>query len=225
MIPTARDMADAIWGNSQKLLEAEILDSKSEPAVRRLRAALLKNGDKTDWEISIARESGFIFNECISDKEIIFRPIISVDKIATRIVEGDKHPFSRLDISLDIACIDDKNHARWHFDLANLKHHDVFQEGPKFHMQFGGHVPGRGNFWLDRPRWAHAPMDLILLLEVVAANFFYDKWNRYLRRNSSWCENVSQSERFCLSSYVANLQDIVNNSSQTVLSEFWANSD
>lgn len=225
MIPTARDMANAIWGNSQKLLDSEILNYQSEPAIQRLRSSLLKNSDKTEWEISVGRECGFVFNECTSDKGINFRPIVSVDKIATRIVEGNSHPFARLDISLDIACTDDINHARWHFDLANLNNHEIFQEGPKFHMQFGGHVPGRENFWLDRPRWAHAPMDLILLLEVVAANFFSDKWNKNLRNNSSWCEYVSQSEKLCLSYYVSKLQEVINNSSQTVLSEFWANSD
>lgn len=221
MIPTAKEMAEAIWGNTQKLLEIGILDPKSAEAANRLRSKLISKGTSTDWEISVAREAGFIFQQCITDNAVIFQPVISVDRIATQ--ASNLELFSCFDISLDITCAEGKNHARWHFDLANVVDEHRFQDGPKFHMQFGGNVPGRESFWLNRPRWIHAPMDLILLLEVVAANFFTDKWDSHLRQDPSWCENVSQSEKLCLSNYVQNLQRVVNNRSQTVLGEFWAN--
>lgn len=221
MIPTAEEMADAVWGNAKKLLDANILEESSRNVALRLRSFLKGKGSSRDWQINVPRDDGFIFRECITTSGIIYRPLVSVDGIVTN--SAGARPFSKLDVSLQLTCINDANFARWHFDMANLKSGNVYQHGPMFHMQFGGHIPNVPKFWIDKPRWAHAPMDLVLLLEAVAANFYTDEWNSELRQDSSWCEYISQSEAMCLSNYISELTKILSLRSKTVLGSFWAN--
>ncbi len=61
--------------------------------------------------------------------------------------------------------------VRWHFDLANPG-----QSGPKYHLQFGGNARSDELYWfpkiIDIPRFAHPPMDLILVCQMIAANFY-----------------------------------------------------
>ncbi|WP_269792370.1 hypothetical protein [Stenotrophomonas sp. Iso1] len=223
MIPTAKQMAEAIRINTEKLVRAEILEVESMSAAQALASDLLRQEKLGDgWAITVDREYPFAFRTLITDGGIIFRPVVSVDRIVidSKLDEGFQH----LDIALQLACVENKYHARWHFDKANLKGKGQYQDGPLYHLQFGGHVPNQANdFWLKEPRWAHAPMDLILLLEAVAANFYTDEWTEKIRRDPTWCEYVSQSERMCLSVYLEKIQKFLNIRSDTVLSGLWAN--
>lgn len=220
MIPSAREMADAIRANTAKLVEAEILDPISYGASGRLVTDLMRQNGP-GWKISVPRTDPFSFNLIMTEKGVVYRPVVSVDRIVTTSIE--EGIFSQLDISLQMSCLDNKNHARWHFDRAN-EHGESFQDGPLYHLQFGGHMPDQPeDFWLKPPRWAHAPMDLILLLEAVAANFYTDKWTNKIRKDPTWCEYVSQSERMCLSGHIEKLQELLNVRSNTVLSGLWAN--
>lgn len=221
MIPTASEMADAIRANATKLLQLEILSQSSWGAMHSLCSALKSRKRSNDWKISVEREFPFQFAIVENQANIHFRPTISVKGIETDPSDGDL--FKNLDIALQISCVESRHHARWHFDKANLKD-GAYQAGPLFHLQFGGHGSGQGeDFWLKEPRWAHAPMDLILLLEAVTANFYTDKWTESVRGDPTWCEYVSQSERLCLSAYVEKISKSIQARSDTVLSSLWAN--
>lgn len=221
MIPSAKDMASAIWSNGEKLIQAGILDQSSYAALGRLRSELQQKGASTQWAISVPREEPFVFSRLKTPGQIEFHPVVSVDGIVTT-TQGD-HPFSKLDISLQMTCVDNAHHARWHFDMANQKADGTFQDGPLFHLQFGGRIPKVADFWLKPPRWAHAPMDLVMLLEAVAANFYTEKWTEALRQDPVWCENVSQSETMCLTTYMEKLREVLGTRSRTVLGSLWAN--
>jgi hypothetical protein len=221
MIPTASDMADAIRANATKLINLKILSDSSWDAMNSLCAALKSRRRSNDWKISVEREFPFQFAIVENQAKIHFRPTISVKGIETD--PSDAGVFKNLDIALQISCVESRHHARWHFDKANLKD-GAYQAGPLFHLQFGGHGSGQGeDFWLKEPRWAHAPMDLILLLEAVTANFYTEKWTESVRSDPTWCEYVTQSERLCLSAYVEKISKSIQTSSDTVLSSLWAN--
>jgi hypothetical protein len=222
MIPTAEAMGDAIWANTLKLISAGILEGVSNGAAARLRTHLKSKRSNTAWDIRVPREDGFVFSEVINHDGTRYTPIVSVDGIVTD--PNNSQPFSQLDISLQLMSIDGNNHARWHFDMANKNKSGIYQHGPLFHMQFGGHMPDTEDFWIKLPRWAHAPMDLILLLESVAANFYTDAWHEHLREDASWCENVTQSEIYCFTQYIQQISKTVEVRSRTVLSSLWANS-
>jgi hypothetical protein len=62
--------------------------------------------------------------------------------------------------------------TRFHFDSAE---HDAWE--PRYHFQIGGKYRDDDEHcwyppWLDVPRFAYHPMDLILACEFVVANFF-----------------------------------------------------
>lgn len=220
MIPTAQEMAKAVRANAGKLVEHGILAESSWTAIDALYADLCRQNKKQAWNLNVSREYAFQFNLVQNERKIQFRPIVSVKGIDTD--PGNVDIFKNLDISLQLSCIQSIYHARWHFDKANMIG-DVYQAGPLFHMQFGGHGSNQGgDFWLKEPRWAHAPMDLILLLEAVTANFFTDKWLTLLRGDPTWCANVTKSERLCLSAYIDKVSKAIQVSSDTVLSTLWA---
>jgi hypothetical protein len=66
---------------------------------------------------------------------------------------------------------------RYHFDVASPG-----QDGPEFHLQAGGNAADEELCWLPEaisvPRIAHHPMDLVLVCELVAANFFGEAGRR-----------------------------------------------
>ncbi len=220
MIPTAVDMANAVRTNAGKLVEHGILADSSWTAINALHADLCRQKKNVAWNLNVPREYAFQFNLVQNERKIQFRPIVSVKGIDTD--PEDMNIFKNLDISLQVSCIQSIHHARWHFDKAN-EMGGVFQTGPLFHMQFGGHGSDQGeDFWLKEPRWAHAPMDLILLLEAVTANFFTEKWLTSVRGDPTWCAYVTKSERMCLSAYIEKVSKAIQISSDTVLSTLWA---
>lgn len=222
MIPSASEMADAIKANASKLIELDILAESSWNATNALCADLKRQKKKGDsWMFSVARDYPFQFSIVKNEQNIQFRPTVSVKGIEVDATDGSF--FKSLDIALQISCVESRHHARWHFDKANFNGAD-FQVGPLFHLQFGGHGSGQGeDFWLKEPRWAHPPMDLILLLEAVTANFYTEKWTKSVRGDPTWCAFVTQSERLCLRSYVDKIRGCIDVSSDTVLSALWAN--
>ncbi|MGY6000053.1 hypothetical protein [Stenotrophomonas maltophilia] len=221
MIPTASDMADAIKSNASKLIQLKVLAESSWEATNSLCSDLKRQRKSDRWNFSVSRNYPFQFSIVENEQKIQFRPTVSVKGI--EIDPEDGSLFKSLDIALQVSCVDSRNHARWHFDKANAQGAN-FQAGPLFHLQFGGHGSGQGeDFWLKEPRWAHAPMDLILLLEAVTANFFTEKWTESVRGDPTWCSYVTQSERLCLTTYVEKISKSISISSDTVLSALWAN--
>lgn len=127
-------------------------------------------------------------------------------------------PFERLDISIAMTHVSGDPVCRWHLDRANSG-----QPGPAFHLQFGGHLPGFRDRELpvDVPRWCHPPMELGLLCEVIAANFFEGLWIKSLRDDPSWCNAIRNLQKLCYSTYLKRLADSLVGDKSTALTTMW----
>ena len=107
---------------------------------------------------------------------------------------------------------------RMHFDLA-----DSDAPGPKHHLQIGGRAETDEVSWypeaLKLPRLAYPPMDLILVAQLVAANFFTRDYSR-LRRDPAWCAGLAKSERALLGHYYDTCRTLVQHE-DNVLHSLW----
>lgn len=108
---------------------------------------------------------------------------------------------------------------RCHFDLANPK-----QSGPRYHLQIGGNPRAGEHGWypkeLDLPRLLHQPFDLVLLCELVVANFFPDEYKN-MRRKRDWHSAVTMSERYLLEEYYTQCLEAVKDKKRTLLGTLW----
>lgn len=66
-------------------------------------------------------------------------------------------------------------------------------------------------------------MDLVLLLEVVTANFFEEKWLD-LRDDIEWCRQIRVAQTLYFTHYHAKLQQSLVVSQGTFLGSVWADS-
>lgn len=107
---------------------------------------------------------------------------------------------------------------RCHFDLA-----ETGQSGPKYHVQFGGNAREYELCWIpeiiDIPRLACPPMDLILVCQLVAANFF---WNEYceFRDSPEWMMALRHSQEHLLKNYYKGCLEAVDNN-RSLLDHLW----
>jgi hypothetical protein len=221
--PTATGMAAIVRDVGLKLYEAGIVLDMG-PFIR-LHSQLKKRGNVREWQYEIDRGSPIEFGQAHDDRgnPLPVKLVLSVKGVEVKDCDDDTPPFLSLDLALEIRKEDFTPYARWHIDQANLIN-GSYQRGPLFHIQFGGHHHDarEADFDLKVPRWNHPPMDLILLCETVAANFFYDQWKTHLRDDPTWCDLISQCEKFCLTAYLKKIASVVNVSSSTVLKEMWA---
>lgn len=222
VVPLAEDMADIVWSVGEKLLESRIVDDQAMTAFSGLRAQLKKQKKSGCWSISVDRGQPIVFSKCLDENGELIVPKIVVEGITVNNTHANQPPFDALDLALEVEYEDGKPLIRWHIDRANFSG-NAYQEGPLFHIQFGGHHYGNRNLDLPikTPRWNHPPLDIVLLCEVVAANFFPDEWMT-LREDPVWCSYVSQCEKYCYTAYFDKFRNALNTSSKTVLSQFWA---
>ncbi|MGB0386212.1 MAG: hypothetical protein ACPGWR_15495 [Ardenticatenaceae bacterium] len=112
---------------------------------------------------------------------------------------------------------------RCHFDLANPN-----QSGPRYHLQIGGNPRAREHGWypkeLDLPRLVHQPFDLVLLCELVTANFFPTQY-KDIRPKPDWHWAIKTSERYLLEQYYTECLAAVKNKKSTLLSALWNKND
>ena len=112
---------------------------------------------------------------------------------------------------------------RSHIDLATRNLKGKYQDGPIFHLQFGGKSSAKENepdvFKLRRPRWLHPPMELILMTEMLIANFYPEQWNK-LKKQDNWKVLVTDSQMLCYKPYF----DIANENIEkdSLQNSFWA---
>ena len=135
------------------------------------------------------------------DKRIYFRPGLDAEQIDESI---DPH-VGRVMI-------------RFHFDLAN-----VTQQGPIYHLQIGGKSRPEEASWLPEsltvPRFIHAPVDLVLAAELIAANFYPDEFAD-IRREPSWVGSRNASQGHLLDSYYTQALTAVKDG-DSVLESLW----
>ncbi|WP_157971176.1 hypothetical protein [Pseudogemmobacter bohemicus] len=198
-----RDMASAIESSVWKYVEAGILDGESCNAVAPAVAQLRQAKTSPAWQYSISKGEPIKFNECKDRRDgSSFHPLIMVEKICVRTQE--EFPYQDWVTVLVLEYKDrDRECPRWHFDVGNIG-----QPGPRLHMQYGGHHHEDRS--LDAsfkvPRWAAFPLDTVLLLEIVAANFFEDRWKEILREDRTILKHVKTSEGLCFNPLMLRMQ-------------------
>ena len=88
---------------------------------------------------------------------------------------------------------------RCHFDLA-----DLGQLGPEYHLQFGGNPQSDELCWLPEfmnlPRLPYPPVDLLLVCQLIAANFYWDEYAEF-RETPEWRHALRRSQQYLLEDY------------------------
>jgi len=205
-IPKAKDMGDALQYLTQFLTVNDLVQCDAWSATSDARQTLLSSRENKSWTYTITSSNPIIFKTILHDKigsEIIPRIYTDITLDESKL-EQEGTPFANIISVLEIRSIEGNVLVRFHIDRANAG-----QAGPLFHLQYGGHSPGsdrdRQDFELREPRWAHPPLDIILLCEVVVANFYTATWSE-IKRQKGWIELVSMSQQLCLEPYFNNIQ-------------------
>lgn len=204
-------------GDANSVLEkakAEVCESKKQYEAREKQRA--RGQSPLTWGFALCPSSPLRFK-----RKAVERVTLSVDVIAEMRWQNADEPPTTQDLALRVWC-SDRNIAfrpsfdaerveslvdwvkgrvmlRLHFDRGNSR-----QPGPRYHVQVGGTIQDGEQCWLSPsisvPRLMHQPMDLVLLCELVAANFHPDFY-RDVSRDATWKGALAASERSLLTSY------------------------
>lgn len=222
MTVTAVAAGDALSVVAIKLLESEILEQEGYAVLSRIAGELKRGKDAVSWVTEVDRGDPIRFVKHQDRGGKTISPAIIAKKITVDQKERRTPPFTTLDLALEID--DDQGNpvSRWHLDLANAPA-GVAQSGPLVHLQYGGHRHDAGHLDhpLRTPRWCHPPMELALLSEVVAANFFEAQWFE-MREDPRWCEAIALFQRLCYRHYAERLTASLSQRSTTMLNTMWA---
>lgn len=225
-IPTAKEMASSLRYLHQQLSTLSLIDYNQSSGIMEAASKLKAFGSSKTWHYSIER--------C--------KPLILISVPNARL-NADIYPKVFIDIEVDEALIDKKGFPlktlkltleiinasngylvhRSHVDLATCNDQGRYQEGPIFHLQFGGKsgkiICEPDVLKLREPRWLHPPMDLILISEMLIANFYSEKWNE-LKNQDGWIALITDSQKLCYKPFF----DIANEnfSKNSLLNSFWA---
>lgn len=215
-------MANALRHMVALLVREDIAAPETSGNVEEAAASLMSQGGKTGWSYRIDTSRPIVFAAVNHPKIGMIRPRVSANVAVAE--SNDTHPpFKTLELSLEVTNDAGAPVQRWHVDRAN-EIENVYQQGPLYHLQSGGHWPDGARALeaqLEEPRWCHPPLDVILLTEVVVANFYPDKWG-VLHEVESWCSLVRESQRMCLADYVQKVATLLNVGQSTALREMWA---
>lgn len=208
VVPSNREMAGAINVVASLLLDAHILTDEGLGSMQNAATRLHQKAGK-DWSYTTPPAEPIRFEPCFDRAGRRFVPIIGVDRIEVK-DEPEKIPFVRWDLNLLLEFEDSEVHCpRWHFDLCNPG-----QDGPITHLQYGGNKHfNRPNLdvRIREPRWHLPPLDLILMCETVAANFFPIKWQSSLKDERKWNLAIQQSQKLCFPFYFRAMHNALNN--------------
>lgn len=218
----AGEIGESIETVATKLYEFNIITDSGYGVLyeegRRLKVAR----KATSWDIFVDRDNAIEFRETCDKNGDGIIPRITCPGISVVQDDCSHPPFKALDIAIEIENRDREPIARWHVDWANTNN-EVTQSGPLVHLQYGGHNAGHRDLDhpLKVPRWCHPPMDLVLMCEVMAANFYEEEWEE-LREDQNWNVAVSIAQRFCYSSYFRKFSSGLSVASKSILHSMWA---
>ena len=218
---SADDAGRALSVVADRLSTANIIEPEGFSVLDTVARRIKQGRASTSWTIDVDRGNPIRFSRATdrTGNPVIPSLICSivVDQSASA-----KPPFSSLDIALEVDNEENEPMGRWHVDLANHSN-GVFQEGPLVHLQYGGHIAGHrsADHPLKVPRWCHPPMELALMCEVIAANFFPSQWRKF-RDDTNWCDAICLYQHLCYTSYFEKLQRCMSISSTTILGSTWA---
>lgn len=144
-----------------------------------------------------------IWSDSLND--FAYRPDMDSEKILDKLTNPN-HPFNA------------RVMFRCHFDLASEK-----QPGPKYHLQFGGNAREYELCWfpeaLKLPRLAFPPMDLILVCQLIAANFYWEEYNQF-RETPEWMNALRNSQEQLLKNYYKDCFNAINQE-RSLLDYLW----
>lgn len=223
-VPSAKDMADALKQTGMALFNEKLIGSSH--VFHELAKNTISFGNANfRWAYEISKSNPIVFkrkydqhlNKTIQPQ---IYASISVQQSSTGGV-----CFNRLDLALEV--LDDEGNVliKHHIDFANSRE-GQFQEGPLFHLQFGGHTPGNSKTFevpIKEPRWLCIPLDVVLLCEVVVANFYPDEWVE-LKHLPGWHDPIVASQNLCVIPFLNALHKKASASSYTLLDQLWAQS-
>ena len=173
MIISAAEAGDAMSAIAATLERHGIVEPEGFSVLSRLAANLKSRKGAVAWSLEVDRGEPILFQRTTDERSRWVKPRIVAKGIEIEQGDGKTLPFRALDIALEIYDDASEPLSRWHLDLAN-KTDGVPQSGPLTHLQFGGHHHDarEKDHPLKVPRWCHPPMEVALLCEVVAANFY-----------------------------------------------------
>jgi hypothetical protein len=222
LVIEAKAAGEAMMSIATVLYEHEVLDDPGLSAIQRVGLALKGKKTASNWDFEVSTGEPITFAQVDDRSGVAIRPQI-IARIAVNQDHETKPPFSSLDIALVINDVSAKPISRWHIDLAN-EQSDGWQEGPLIHLQYGGHHQNNGQFDhpLRAPRWCHPPMEVALLCEMVAANFYPQKWAQF-RDAPNWASAIKLYEALCYSNYLACLKKHIGvSAAPSALTGMWA---
>jgi hypothetical protein len=223
-IVTSAQAGNSLATIGNKLLEFGIIQQEGFSSIIRVSQKLKGGKSSLQWQVEVDRSDPIIFEKAADSKGNTIVPTITCEGIQVDQRKDVDHPFSALNIAIEIGDVKRKPVARWHVDLANEdEKNGRIQSGPLYHLQYGGHQHGFRELdeKLKEPRWCHPPMDVALLCEVVAANFFPTKW-ALLVQDQTWCKSIKVFERLCYTQYVEKLTHSLGRNDRTALGCMWA---
>lgn len=223
-VVTAKEASSALSSISAALSEVGILDGTGISTLSRIVSELRGGGESLVWGYEVDRGVPIKFIETYDANSNPVAPSIVAEMVNVDQSEGKTMAFSALCAAIEFDHIyDDRPSPRWHLDLANQKPDGSWQPGPMTHLQYGGHLHQNRDLdcFLKAPRWCHPPMEVGLLCEIVAANFFEEQWLQ-LREMPSWNDAICRLQKLCLADYAQKLNSSLNQSSYSVLHSMWA---
>ncbi len=103
--------------------------------------------------------------------------------------------------------------SRIHFDRANLGKDPGNVHHPEYHMQFGGAPEDYELFWhpkkVNVPRLIYQPLELFLVCQIVAANFFPDIYSNQIRERAEWRQELILYQDLILRNYYQRCLDTI----------------
>ncbi|MBN9336139.1 hypothetical protein [Devosia sp.] len=222
MTISAGEAGDAMATIAATLERHNVVESEGYAVLQRLARELKLKKDATAWSVEVDRGAPILFRRTTDEKGRWLKPRVVAKGIEVEQGDGTALPFRALDIALEVDDDTNGSLSRWHLDLAN-KTAGVSQSGPVTHLQFGGHNHGdrEHDHKLKVPRWCHPPMEVALLCEVVAANFYEEEWLG-LRDEPNWCQAICLYQQLCYKFYFERMANSLSVSSSTALSGMWA---
>ncbi len=199
---------------------AHILDGRRIcPDVTPLQAGItfLQQNERPGWSYGI---NDLLFHNIIPPRKSLPKDLLDLACRLTANVRGyydiedGEDPLSHVAIEITLEARSSDNRrliSSWHFDRHVAESDDALQEHPdqaahpRYHFHFGGdrmasfaEQNGPDSFphllLMDGPRPAHPPLDAILAIDFVLANFLASHW-RSLRELVDYAEVVGSAQR------------------------------
>ena len=220
----ASDAGKALNAITNKLWNAGVLEHEGFNVLQRVVRDLRSRKRKLQWSQEVSLGEPVVFKHFKASNGSLVRPQIESAYIKVNQEDNTRPPFKSLDIAIIVEQPDGPPLSRWHIDLAN-RNDGKFQSGPLFHLQYGGRMHNHVrsvDLPVKVPRWCHPPMELALVCEVIAANYFEGAWLEF-RDDPTWCESIRLFQRLCYGNFLDKLQASLNGpANSTILGDVWA---